>query len=65
MTYAEETRDLEAIMLKFVSALTDWTETRQGVFTQAEWDVILAAVRTMPDLANLISGQVLVIPGLK
>jgi len=64
MTYAEETRDLLAIMIKYTSALNDWTKTRQGVLSQAEMDVILAAARPMVDLTSLISGQVLVIPGL-
>ena len=65
MTYAEETQEILVLMVKYLSALQDWTETRQSVLTPDEWGVILAATRPMRDLGYLLSGQVLVIPGLR
>ena len=63
MTYAEETQEILVLMVKYLSALQDWTEARQSVLTPDEWGVILAATRPMRDLGYLLeSGKV--IPGV-
>ena len=59
MSYEEETQGVLVLMVKYLSALQDWSAARQSVLTPDEWGVILAATRPMRDLGHLlVSGEV-------
>jgi hypothetical protein len=60
MTYTEETQKVLVLMVKYLSALHDWSTARESVLTPDEWRVILAAIRPMQALGNLLeSGEVM------
>ena len=59
MSYEEETQGVLVLMVKYLSALNDWSAARQSVLTPDEWGVILAATRPMRALGHLlVSGEV-------
>ena len=60
MSYEEETQGVLVLMVKYLSALNDWSAARQSVLTPDEWRVILAAIRPMQALGHLLeSGEVM------